>query len=504
MAKICICLTGKTLARDLEVLEMNRKYVDIAELRVDCLDPDEWFHIRRFPEMAGVPVILTIRRSNDGGRFIGGEGARITHLAKGLAYAYADRRRNFAYVDLEEDLHVPSLEEAARAFGTRIIRSWHNLEGVDDDLAGKLKKLRQVGDELVKAAVMPHSLDDVIKVYRAAKDTMDIDKILVCMGEYGVNTRILAEKLGSRISYALPKNGDLIPAAPGMIDPKDLVEIYRFHRINANTRVFAVSGYPLKVTRSPSFFNTVFGIEQADAVYVPVPADSVNSLIRFAEEAGISGVSITIPYKEEILPYLAYKSKAVLSIGACNTIVASPQGWMGYNTDAVGFSGSLLTFMGRKDFRRRRITIVGAGGAARAVAAEVFRLKGKALILNRTQLRARALAEPYKFAWGGLDSRGADLMDRYSDIIVQTTSMGMSPDTEADPIGFYKFSGRETVMDLIYKPEKTLCLRRAEAAGCRVLGGLDMLERQGRLQYAIYMGKEFPPSLVSRVGIGVL
>jgi len=501
MAKICLCLTGKTLARDLEILEKNRKYIDIAELRVDCLDPDERFLIRRFPEMAGIPLILTIRRNIDGGHYVSGEGSRIKLLARGLAFADADRRRNFAYVDLEEDLDVPSLEDAARTFGTRIIRSWHNVEGVDEDLTGKLKRLRRVGDELVKASVMPRSLDDVVKVYKTAKETAGMEKILLCMGEYGVNTRILAEHLGSRISYTTPSGeGDLPQGAPGQLDPRELAELYRFREITAQTRIFAVTGFPLKITGSPHFFNTVFGIEQTDAVYVPIPADSVHSLVRLAEEIGILGISITVPYKEDILPYLSYKSKEILSIGACNTIVSGPQGWMGYNTDASAFSGSLLDFIGRKDLRGRKLTIIGAGGAAKAVAAEVSRLKGKALILNRTASRARALAERYRFAWAELDSRGAELMEKYSDIVIQTSSVGMAPDLEADPIEYYKFSGRETVMDLIYKPEKTRFLKRAEEAGCRILNGSDMLLRQARSQYAYYMNKEFPPSLVSRVG----
>jgi len=502
MAKICLCLTGKTLARNMEILEKNRKYVDLVELRADCLEPDERFLLRRFPEMAEVPVILTIRREIDGGCYLGGEGSRITLLAKGLAYAEADRRRNFAYVELEEDLNVPSLEEAARAFGTRIIRSWHNLEGVDDDLAEKLSKLRRVGDEIVKATLMPRSLNDVVRVYQAARETRDMEKILFCMGEYGANTSILAEQLGSRISYTFPAGESGQPlAAPGQLDPKELAELYRFHEIKAKTKVFAVTGYPLKVPVSPRFFNTIFGIEQTDAVHIPIPANSVHSMIRLAETIGLAGALVTVPYKEEVLPYLTSKSKEVLSIGACNAIVASPQGWMGYNTDAVGFSGSLLSFIGRKDLWGRKVTIIGAGGTARAAAAEVYRLKGKALILNRTVARARALAEPYRFAWAGLDSRGAELMEKYSGIIIQATSVGMAPNTETDPVEFYKFSGRETVMDLIYNPKKTLCLRRAEDAGCRILSGYDMLLRQLRCQYTYYLNKEFPPSLVSRVGI---
>ena len=503
MAKICLSLTGKTLAQDMEILERNRKYVDMAELRVDCLDPDERFQLRRFPEMAGIPVILTIRRGIDGGRYIGGESSRITMLAKGLAYANADRRRNFAYVDLEEDLNVPSLEEAARAFGTRIIRSFYNLEGVDEDLSGRLKKLRRVGDELVKAVLMPRSLNDVIRVYQVARETKAVEKILFCMGEYGTNTCILANYLGSRISYTYPANEDGIPpAAPGQMDPKELAELYRFREITSKTKVFAVTGYPLKFSSSPRFFNTVFATEKTDAVHIPIPADSVHSLRRLAEEIGIIAFSVTVPYKEEILSCLTHRSKDVISIGACNAVVAGlGGGWTGYNTDGAAFSGSLLSFIGRKSLWGRKLTIIGAGGSARAVAAEVHRLKGKALILNRTVARARALAEPYSFAWAGLDTRGADLMERYSGIIIQASSVGTAPNTDADPIEFYKFSGRETVMDLIYKPEKTLCLKRAEEAGCRILNGYDMLLRQLRYHYTYYLNKEFPPSLISRVGV---
>jgi 3-dehydroquinate dehydratase / shikimate dehydrogenase len=499
MAKICICLTGKTLAQDLEQLESNRKYVDLAELRVDCLDPDERFHIRRFPEMAGLPVILTVRRNLEGGFYVGGEGSRISLLAKGLAYAAADQRRNFAYVDLEEDLNVPSLEEAARTFGTRIIRSWHNMEGVDRDLTGKIKKLRRVGDELVKVSVTAGSLTDVVKVYKAARETSGIDKILICMGEYGVNTRILSEFLGSRISYTSIKDANVKQAAPGQLEPRVLSELYNFREITAKTKVYAIAGFPLKFTNSPFFFNTVFRMEQTDAVFIPIVADSVESLIDLAEEIGILGLSISVPYKERILPYLVSRSEKATSIGACNTLVRSLRGWMGYNTDAAGFSDSLLSFIGKKDLKGRKVTIIGAGGAAKAAAFEVHRLKGKALILNRTPARARNLAEPYRFAWAAFDSRGAVLMEKYSDIIIQASSVGMAPDTENDPIEFYKFSGKEIVMDFICEPQKTRCLRRAEQAGCKILNGSDMLQRQARYQYGFFMDREFPPSLVTRV-----
>ncbi|WP_010261390.1 type I 3-dehydroquinate dehydratase [Treponema primitia] len=499
MAKICLCLTGKTFAKNLEVLEKYRKYVDIAELRVDFLDPDERFLIRRFPELAGLPVILTIRRLMDGGNFVGGEGSRIALFSKGLAFAEADRRRNFAYVDLEDDLNVPSLEEAARTFGTRIIRSYHNMQGIGEDPAARLRNMLHVGDEIAKAAVMPQSFEDVRRVYQAARETAGMEKILLCMGHLGISTRILAEYMGCYLSYTTAMGEkDFPPGAPGQLSPRDLVELYRFRNVTPKTKLFGILGYPLNVTSSPEFFNTVFSSEKIDAVYVPFPSDSVEAFMQLAGEINLAGASVTIPYKEKVLPYLGHKTAEVESLGACNTLICGPQGWSGANTDTHGFSDSLLAFTGKKDFKRMRITIIGSGGAARAAAAEVFRLKGKALVLNRTLVHARELAALYRFAWGGLDGRGAELMSGYNDIIIQTTSVGMDPDLEGDPLELYFFNGTEVVMDLIYKPERTRFLTRAAAAGCKVLNGHDMLIRQAKYQYSCFFGKEYPSKLVSR------
>ncbi|MDR0876725.1 MAG: type I 3-dehydroquinate dehydratase [Treponema sp.] len=503
MAKLCLCLTAKTLERNLAILEKYRKYVDLAELRVDCLAPDERFLIRRFPEQAGLPVILTIRRNKDGGHYNSGEGSRINLLSRGLAFADADRRRNFAYVDLEEDLNVPSLEEAARTFGTRIIRSYHNTRGVDADIAGRLRSMSHVGDELIKMAVTPHSTEDVWRVFKAGKETAKLDKILLCMGPYGVPTRILAEKMGSFLSYTSALEEDDAPAAaPGQMDAKELSELYRFREINAETRIFGVVGFPLKYTGSPIFFNTIFDLENTNAVYVPFPADSMESFMKLAAEIGLEGVSVTVPYKEAVLLYLSQKDQTVNTIKACNTLVRFSGGWLGTNTDTLGFSDSLLDFIGAKNLRGKKITIIGAGGAAKAVASEVHRLGGKALILNRTALRARSLAIPYKFAWGALDNRGVELMDKYQDIIIQTTPAGMEGSDLQDPLVMYSFSGREKVMDLVYKSTATPFLKRAAGAGCRTLNGYDMLIRQARYQYTQFMGKEFPPQLLSRVRFG--
>ena len=109
------------------------------------------------------------------------------------------------------------------------------------------------------------------------------------------------------------------------------------------------------------------------------------------------------------------------------------------------------------------------------------------------------MAEQYNFAWNRHDSKGIDLIKKYADIIIQTTSVGMTGYEEGDLLEFYRFSGFEVVMDLVYKPERTILLKRASEAGCRVLNGFDMLMRQAQLQYGHFLGVDFPYHLMSRM-----
>jgi len=491
LAKSCLCLTGKTIKQNLELLGKYRKFSDLAELRVDCLDSEERLYIRRFPEMAGIPVILTVRRTVDGGYFTGGEGARLKLLANGLAYANADSRFNFAYIDIEEDFNIPSLEEAARTFGTRIIRSCHDLSGTID-VSAKMKSMKRSGDEIVKVAISVKDTRDVLNVFRATNSFANQDKILICMGHYGIYSRILAERFGSFLTYSSALSESVIPGAPGQMDVKELSELYRFRKITKKTKIYGIVGNPLKSSVSPWFFNTILNLENADSVYVPFPVTDIGDFLKLAEGMDVQGLSITVPYKEAVLQYLEKKSEIVNSIGACNTVYRKDNEWVGENTDYSGFSTSLLNFLGKKNLKRQKVTILGAGGVSRAVAAEVSNMEGKALILNRTVHKAKDIASRYNFLWGGLDNHGVELMAKYNDVIIQTTSAGMEGYDESDPIELYNFTGKEAVMDLIYTPPQTPFLKRAAAAGCRTLNGYDMVIRQACLQYANFFGREIP------------
>lgn len=490
--KICLVLNAPTLRENLALVDLYRHWIDIVELRVDCLAPDERLQFRGFPEMADIPCILTIRRKSDGGQFAEGEGSRTALLARGLAFADTDPRKNFAYIDLEEDLQVPSIEEAARAFGTRIIRSVHDMEGSINNIATRVRKLRKTKDEIAKIAFTPRNLADVTNLFREAKTLTGEEFILIAMGQYGLPSRLLAPIVGSCITFvsgeeSIKRTGNGL----GHLDPITINEVYRVREITEQTRVFGVTGNPLVATSSPAIHNAGYARQGINAVYIPIKAETVEEAIEFAEETGITGLSVTFPFKETVLPNLAELSAESGEIGACNTIVKTDEGWSGYNTDAPGFSRALLEFLGRRDLKRLRIAIIGAGGAAKAIAHAVKALGGKACIFNRTTDKARELATQYNFKWATLDAGNRILLETYSDVIIQTTNVGMSPDVEDDPIEFYSFGGHEAVYDIIYHPERTKMLRRAQKAGCKVCNGYTMLQYQAYLQYKLFTGVDY-------------
>lgn len=492
-SKICLCLTGKTLDEDIRYVNKYRDFIDLVELRADCLTEDQQLKIREFPQMIDVPAILTVRRKSDGGNFSAGEGSRAVIMAKGLAYANLDKTKNFAYIDLEDDFNVPSIEEAARAFGIRIIRSFHNITGPVQHIEFKIQGMSRFNDEIYKIAFKPNSLSDVSRLFKEAEKLEKKDVILIAMGSFGFATRVLSGKLNSFITFTSPSHeSGALQAAPGQIDPETLCKLYNFRNINEDTKIFAVTGFPLAATKSPLIHNKGYQLAGINCVYLPVPAARPEEILDFSSALGIRGLSVTVPHKETIMPFLDDISPSAIKIGSCNTIFRKNGKLYGTNTDADGFSKALLDFLGRKNLKGMKISIIGAGGAAKAVAYGVHALRGKACIFNRSLEKAKKLASAYGFKFASLDISSSNLLSKYSDLIIQTTPIGMLPEPDKDPIPFYSFKGHEILYDIIYEPSETKVMKRARDAGCRVSNGFSMLVHQGALQFEFFTGMQYP------------
>lgn len=494
MAKTCLCLTGKTIAQNLNALEHYRNRIDMCELRVDFLEAQEQFLIRSFPEKAGMPVILTVRRRTDGGRFDSGEGVRLVILAKGLAYADVERRKNFAYVDIEHDLHIQAIEEAARTFGTRIIRSIHCLNGLPANLPAVWDDLSSRQGEIPKLSVQTKGIGDAETLFRFfSARPHEEERIITGMGDYGFCTRILSDWMGSAIRYHSAAKAGLEPAAPGQLDPFTMAEVYRGSEPKPGWYLYGLLGGPAVIgSLSPGLHNAGFSRIGLPSLYLPFPADDLDAFLRLAELLPLKGFSVTVPMKERILARLAERSPEVDEIGACNTAVRTAIGWSGYNTDAVGFRKSVLEFMGTSSLRGVKACIIGAGGAARAVAYALHELGAKACVINRNMSKAKRLAEHYAMPWAGMAEKAVDLLERHNELIVQTTSVGMEGGPPGDPIDWYEFTGSEALFETIYNPAETPLLKRAREAGCKATNGLGMLHAQAAAQFRLFTGMEYP------------
>jgi len=488
---LCLTLTGKTLEEDVACVKKNRACIAMAELRLDCLDAKEIGKASSFPRMVDLPVILTCRRVSDGGRCALPEKERIATLievAKGP----------FSCIDIEEDVRRAELkikdadgkktdfEANLKARNIRIIRSYHNFEGVPADIFAKISKMASHGD-IPKVAVTPLSVLDVITLFRIHDELKEIkEKIVVGMGPWGVCTRILYKRCGSMLSFCSDSLSGI-----GQLTPSVMHDLYHADSVDDTTHVYGVIGNPVLQSSSPLIHNPGFATIHYNAIYVPFMVDSVRAFFKLAELIHIYGFSVTIPHKRNVLPYLGRITREVKQIGSCNTVVRIQNMWKGMNTDYYGFLVPV-----NDDIASGRIKsalVIGAGGASRAIVWALRNHDVKVTIVNRTVEHAKLLAMETMSAYDSLEHIAS-----YAgkvDLVVQTTSVGMVPHEGEDPSKGFTFTGREIAFDLVYKPSETVFLHRAKEAGCRTIAGARMLLEQGKLQFEAFTGYHYPASL---------
>lgn len=472
---ICLTLSDSTLESAAKRVKENRDYIDICELRLDYLDESEQRKAACFPAMVDIPVILTFRRPQDGGKCVFSEKIRRAMMVSAL-------EGDFKYVDIEEDVKRSEVEDKAREKGVRIIRSLHDFEKVPEDIFSKLYHLSEKGD-IAKIAVTPRSFQDVFTLFRVEEELKGVDKIVIGMGDYGVCTRILYKKLGSMLTFA---SSDEV--APGQISAEQLKLEYRADQVNERTAIYGIIGNPVLHSASPMLHNRGFKGINFNAIYVPFLVDNVRSFFMFAEYVKMRGFSVTVPFKVDVLSYLGNVTREVKQIGSCNTVVRVPGMWKGINTDYYGFIKPIVNDI--ENGRIKNALVIGAGGASHAIVWALRNYGVKVTILNRTLSRAETIARINLCDYDSIENAG-----KYSgavDLIVQTTSVGLFPDVEQNPIEGFKFTGSEIVYDIIYKPKMTKLLQEAEKAGCQLHFGSQMLLEQGKLQFEAFTGYHYP------------
>lgn len=273
--------------------------------------------------------------------------------------------------------------------------------------------------------------------------------------------------------------------------------------ITGQTKIFGILGHPITHTLSPLMHNAAFDAVGLPYRYVPfeVHPDRLKEAVGGVVPLGICGLNITLPHKEAILPFLDRVDEEAKKIGAVNTIEVASGRMIGHNTDGRGFLESLRER--NVDPSGKRVILLGAGGAAKAVAAILAQQPiAEMVIVARTRTRAKELTARLAAIKPGLKtSVRVDFASGFSSdpdrptLLVNTTPLGMK---SGDPPSFppHLLHPHWSVADLIYRPEETPLLAAAKKAGATVVPGLGMLLHQGALSFEIWTKQKAPLSVM--------
>jgi 3-dehydroquinate dehydratase/shikimate dehydrogenase len=468
----------------IEIQEAARRDATLIELRLDFLAKAPDF--KRLLADKPCPMVVTVRRPEDGGRWGGSEFERQTLLRQAIV-------SGFDWVDLETDIadSIPRFGKVKR------IVSYHNLQETPGDLDLIYQRMCQQDADVVKLAVAAHDPADNLTVLelmrKATKPT-----VAFCTGDMGLPSRVLGARYGAPFTYAAFNKERGI--APGLPSFEEMKKVYHYPTINADTVVFGVVGDPIAHSLSPLIHNKTLRKLGLNGVYLPfrVRRGDLAPFLNAFEGVGLRGCSVTIPHKEAAAIVAVHKTTAVAEIQAANTLVRVEDGWSAYNTDAQAALDSLQANLpptpdgAPAELHTRSVLILGAGGVARALAHALKGRVGVLTVTNRTAERAAKLAEE-------AGCRTVDWNARHNvlcDLLINCTSVGMHPNVDETPIHPSFLKPTLMVFETIYTPETTLLVKEARPRGCHVLTGVDMFVRQAALQFRLFTGREAPLELM--------
>jgi 3-dehydroquinate dehydratase/shikimate dehydrogenase len=452
----------------------------LVELRLDYISSR--VNIQRLLKDRPCATIITVRREQDGGKYIGTEEARQTMLREAIACGVE-------YVDLEEDI----AGQIPRFGKTKRIVSYHSFRNTPDNLRELHDRLQSLDADIVKIATMANHPHDNLRVLEMMQESGK-PTIGMCMGDIGTPSRILAAKFGAPFTYATFHHERAL--APGQLSYEQMVKVYRYESIGPNTDVYGVVADPIGHSLSPQIHNAAFGALGVDAVYLPfrVPFDTLGAFIEDVPRLGVRGLSVTIPHKEAIAKFLTKVDPAVKGIGAVNTVIFKDNEILGYNTDYKAAMDCLEQALGGgpppepSPLKDKKVVVLGAGGVARAIMYGLQRRGAKTTIASRTRSRASHLAET--FGAKAVDWPARHVAD--AEIIINCTPVGMHPNVDESPFNKSHLKPTMIVFDTVYNPESTLLLKEARSRGCQIVTGVDMFIHQATLQFLLFTGKDAP------------
>jgi 3-dehydroquinate dehydratase/shikimate dehydrogenase len=460
LPRVCVAIAASDPAELVEKAEGLIRDNPFLEFRLDHLSKPGLAlpKIKHFMEThAGITVIATCRRAAAGCQL----------------------------VDIELQTALKCKSDQLQKLRTRagLILSFHDFRATKK-LDKTLEQMREFPADFYKVVSTATTLADNVSMIQFLAHEGDNQSLVgVCMGEQGIISRALGVRAGSVFTFAAVSPGE--ETAPGQVSAQELRSVYRIEQIDAATRVYGVAGDPVAHSLSPAIMNAAFRRENVNAVYLALHAKTLKDLLTCVREIPIHGLSITMPYKEAILPFLDNTDSHTTKIGACNTVVRAQDGKLyGFNTDTSGVVRPIERRL--STIQDAKILVLGAGGAARAAVFGLRERGAEVFILNRNVAAAQKLARRAH----ARSIKRADLKKYSFDVIINATPVGMG-NLKDTPLQEKEINAR-FVFDMIYDPRETRLLQLAKERGAQIIPGLEMFVHQAARQFEIWTGKPAP------------
>lgn len=481
---LCVVIKGPTWEEVRQQTAEASSYADSVELRLDLFSHVDQEALKQLRRICAIPMIFTLRPLSQGGGYPHSEENRLSLLRQLAALKPA-------YLDLEYDIPPFFIEEIAASHPEiKIILSYHNFMETPADLDSLYTRLRCPFVHFYKIAVMACSTVDTLRLLLWAQEKNE-RIIAISMGSYGQLSRILCPILGIPMTYASLDDG--LCTAPGQLSAKVLKERYRFFHLTPRTKIYGLIGDPVDSSISDVTHNALMTFCGIDAVYIKIhlKASELAEFFPLAKRLPLQGLSVTMPLKEAVIPFLDEIDLEAEVIGAVNTLLFKPEGNItGYNTDGRGALNAIEKSVAMEG---KRVTILGAGGAARAIAYEASKRGALVTIINRNAERACQAAKRLSCSWGNADAN--------YDLLVNATPAGM-------PILPERILPHTLVMDIKTMPKETEFTQEASKKGCPVIYGYQMFIEQAAEQFHLWFGAVMHPqnmvSFLDKESIAIL
>ncbi len=437
---------------DPSLLRQLPPQVNGIEFRLDLFPALDFSRLRRLIASSSLPLLFTLRKTSQGGGFSKSEEERELLIERLLSLRPP-------FFDLEADMRPQFLQQLPQKYPqTRFILSAHHFEQRLPDLESIYRSMTRFEAHAYKLACLCPLASDALQLLLFAKGKPRLSA--VCLGANAEFARVLSPVFGNELNYASVREGD--KTAAGQLCVTELTEIYRYSNLNSQTALYGLIGDPVDKSQGHLYHNAVFEKRALNAVYVKmrVQEEELPTFLPLAKAAGFTGLSITTPLKEKILPHLNTLDKEAEQIGAVNTLLLTEGQWCGLNTDG---KGALDALEKRGAMQGKKIALIGTGGVAKAIAFEAKKRGAFVEIFNRTTKTAlEQLPSSY-------------------DLLINCTSHPL-------PISGQNISPSTLVMDVSYFLSETAFLLEAKKRGCQTLNGQEMFLNQAALQTEIWIG----------------